>query len=114
MKSLLLVIATLFLTSELLAKRFTNQYAEFELPPGWDCVLEGTEWVCQSENEERKKEAIIILAAKIRGEQDSLDEYMSYLKKTKAFSLPGGKKQISEPIKTDRLLCRSVAQHCER
>ena len=27
------------------AKRFANQYTEFELPSGWECALEGTEWV---------------------------------------------------------------------
>ena len=78
------------------AIRFSNQYCEFELPPNWKCQLEGAEWVCQSENKDRKKEAIIILAAKIRGQEDSLDQYMSYLKKPKTFSLPGGKTQVSE------------------
>jgi len=43
------------------AKLFTSQYCEFELPPGWECALEGTEWVCQSTNKDRQKEAIIIL-----------------------------------------------------
>lgn len=78
------------------AKSFTSQYAEFELPNGWNCSLEGTEWVCQSENKDRQKEAIIILAAKIRGEQDSLDGYTTYLKAPKTFTLPGGKTQVSE------------------
>ncbi|MBG09504.1 MAG: hypothetical protein CME68_12150, partial [Halobacteriovoraceae bacterium] len=55
------------------AKKFATKYCEFELPPGWECVLEGLEWVCQSSSKERKKEAIIILAAKLRGSQDSLD-----------------------------------------
>jgi len=82
------------------AKRFSSKYCEFELPPGWECALEGTEYVCQSDNADRKKESIIILAAKIRGEQDSLDEYMAYLKKSKEFALPGGKKQISEAKST--------------
>lgn len=83
------------------AKKFASQYCEFELPPGWNCALEGTEWVCQSSNKARKKEAIIILAAKIRGEQDSLDQYQSYLKSTKTFKLPGGKTQVSEPKYTE-------------
>lgn len=78
------------------AKRFTNQYTEFELPGGWECQLEGTEWVCQSLNKDRKKEAIIILAAKLRGERDDLAEYQNYLKAPKTFTLPGGKTQVSE------------------
>jgi hypothetical protein len=82
------------------AKRFASKYCEFELPSGWECSLEGSEYVCQSENEDRKKESIIILAAKIRGEADTLDEYQAYLKKNKEYALPGGKKQISEPKST--------------
>lgn len=83
-------------TSNVFAKTFTSQFSEFELPNGWECALEGSEWVCQSENKDRKKEAIIILAAKYRGEQDSLDQYQAYLKAPKTFSLPGGKTQVSE------------------
>lgn len=93
------VIGLFFLLIPLMAygKRFTNEYTEFELPPGWECVLEGSEWVCQSTNEARKKEAIIILVAKIRGPQDTIEEYSSYLQKTKTYKLPGGKSQVSEP-----------------
>lgn len=78
------------------AGTFSSQYCQFELPPGWKCALEGTEWVCQSSRKDRKKEAIIILAAKIRGGQDDLAQYMQYLKKPKTFSLPGGSTQVSE------------------
>ena len=78
-------------------KTFANQYSQFELPRGWDCLLEGSEWVCQSQTEERKKEAIIILAAKVRGEQDSLDKYQGYLTSKKTYILPGGQTQVSEP-----------------
>lgn len=92
-----LLFLGLTLGSNVEAKSFTSKYCEFELPPGWECQLEGSEYVCQSENADRKKESIIVLAAKIRGEQDSLDEYMAYLKKKKEYNLPGGKKQISEP-----------------
>ncbi len=97
---ILLVFTLVLWGSTSFAKRFSSKYCEFELPPGWECALEGTEYVCQSDNADRKKESIIILAAKIRGEQDSLDEYMAYLKKPKEFALPGGKKQISEAKST--------------
>ena len=100
MKFMLFLALSVGLSSNLHAKRFASKYCEFELPSGWDCALEGSEYVCQSENADRKKESIIILAAKIRGEQDNLDEYMAYLKKTKEYNLPGGKKQVSEPKNT--------------
>jgi hypothetical protein len=97
-----LLLITLIIWGDLsYAKRFSSRYCEFELPPGWECALEGTEYVCQSENADRKKESIIILAAKMRGEQDNLDEYMAYLKKNKEYMLPGGKRQVSEPKSTN-------------
>jgi hypothetical protein len=96
MLRLLTLILTLIISSQAFSKTFSSQFSEFELPNGWECALEGSEWVCQSENKDRKKEAIIILAAKYRGEQDSLDQYQAYLKQAKSFSLPGGKTQISE------------------
>jgi hypothetical protein len=100
MKSLktLLIFTALAMALPVLtyAKTFSSQFSEFELPTGWECALEGSEWVCQSEDKDRKKEAIIILAAKYRGEQDSLDLYQAYLKQPKSFALPGGKTQISE------------------
>ncbi len=100
MKYALTFVLLAALSSTAMAKRFASKYCEFELPPGWECALEGSEYVCQSENADRKKESIIILAAKIRGENDTIDEYMAYLKKTKDYNLPGGKKQISEPKNT--------------
>jgi hypothetical protein len=92
----LLVAMAMLTTTNVFAKTFTSQFSEFELPNGWDCALEGSEWVCQSDNKDRKKEAIIILAAKYRGDQDDLDKYQAYLKSPKTFSLPGGKTQVSE------------------
>lgn len=93
---LLVVIMSMVMATNLFAKTFTSEFTEFELPNGWNCDLEGSEWVCQSENSERKREAIIILAAKYRGEQDSIDQYQAHLKGAKSFTLPGGKTQISE------------------
>jgi len=92
-----LIVFLLMFASSAYTKTFSNQYCQFELPNGWQCAIEGSEWVCQSENKDRKKEAIIILAAKFRGPQDSLAEYQKYLQDTKTFTLPGGKVQRSEP-----------------
>jgi hypothetical protein len=93
----ILIVLIAFGASGLQAKTFSNQYTQFDLPAGWQCAIEGSEWVCQSENADRKKEAIIILAAKYRGEKDSLADYQLYLKGDKTYQLPGGKTQRSEP-----------------
>jgi len=77
------------------ADKFTNQFCEFELPPKWECNLEGAEWVCQGKDIERRRDAIIILAAKLRGDQDSLDQYLTYLKQAKSFVYK------NQPVKSD-------------
>ncbi len=79
------------------AKLFANQFVEFDLPPNWACLLEGAEWVCQNQQDAtKKKEAIIILAAKIQGDQDTLDQYGAYLKNPKVYTTPKGKSVTSE------------------
>ena len=65
--------------------QFANQFIQFQLPAQWKCYLEGAEWLCQSKNEKKKREAIIILAAKLKGDQDSLDQYSDYLKQPKEY-----------------------------
>ncbi len=82
------------------AAKFANQFSEFELPPGWNCNLEGAEWVCQNADPAKRKEAIIVLAAKLKGDQDSLDQYLTYLKATKTFTSVTGKPMKSEPKDT--------------
>lgn len=96
-----LVIAFSFLASSFLqsahASKFANQFVEFELPAGWVCLLEGAEWVCQNQQDPaKKKDAIIILAAKIQGDQDTLDQYLNYLKNPKGYVSPQGKSVTSE------------------
>ncbi|MBI3534980.1 MAG: hypothetical protein HY072_05795 [Deltaproteobacteria bacterium] len=79
------------------AAKFANQFVEFELPPQWQCNLEGAEWVCQSAIESKKREAIIVLAAKLKGDQDSLDQYLTYVKKPKSYTSIHGKPITSVP-----------------
>lgn len=102
MRNIIFLTAILW-SSFSIADSFTSKYCEFLLPNGWSCDMEGSEWVCQSVNEDRKKEAIIILAAKLRGEQDDIAQYQAYLQQPKSFKLPGGKTQISEPVNTKLL-----------
>lgn len=85
------------LLNQAFAAKFANQFVEFELPPQWQCNLEGAEWVCQSLSENKKRDAIIVLAAKLKGDQDSLDQYLGYLKNPKHFTSVQGKMVSSEP-----------------
>ncbi len=88
---------SLFISVPAWAGRFANQFIEFELPPQWQCNLESAEWVCQGTDEAKKRDAVIILAAKLRGQQDSLDKYEAYLKNAKTFKSIQGRPVKSEP-----------------
>lgn len=102
--SFLLAVSTAFIFSgQAHAAKFANQFVEFELPAQWQCNLEGAEWVCQSTNEQKKRDAIIVLAAKLKGDQDSLDQYLAYLKGAKSYNSVQGK-----PIKSDPKYAKTV------
>ncbi len=92
-----LVLLMGFVIAPANASRFTNQFIEFELPSHWRCNLEGAEWVCQGTDARKKRDAIIILAAKLRGDQDSLDQYLAYLKKAKVYKSVKSKSVKSDP-----------------
>ncbi|MBC7396246.1 MAG: hypothetical protein H7333_02290 [Bdellovibrionales bacterium] len=88
---------TLLLCVPAHASKFANQFVEFELPNAWVCLLEGAEWVCQNQQDkDKKKDAIIILAAKIQGDQDTLDQYLAYLKNPKVYNTAQGKQVTSD------------------
>lgn len=95
---LFLFVGSIFLSHSSFALKFSNQFVEFELPNNkWSCNLEGAEWVCQSGDEQNKKDAIVVLAAKLKGDQDSLEKYQEYLNKPRVFSSPAGQSVTSQP-----------------
>ncbi len=72
------------------AKRFLNAYVSFELPPNWNCKLEGSEWVCENDFAGKTKEAIIILTAKEVGPSDTLPAYLAHLQTPRLIAGRGG------------------------
>ena len=80
------------------AKLFSNQFIEFQLPEKWKCQLDGSEWVCQSTDEQKKRDAIIVLAAKIKKVgMDELPVYKAHLEKKQVYQAPNGQRVVSEP-----------------
>lgn len=81
----LLIYALFSLIYSISAKSdlFSNSYIGFELPSQWSCNSEGAEWICQSMNQERKKDAVIVLTAHKKSEVDSLEHYFAFLKNSK-------------------------------
>jgi len=67
-------------------KVFENQILQMELPNTWECKTIETEWICQPADNESKTEAQIILTTKEVNDEDSLENYKTYLEKTKTIS----------------------------
>lgn len=87
---------------------FRNAYISFQLPPNWNCQLEGTEWVCISQYSQKSKEAIIILTAKEVGPTDTFQAYMTHLKTPRTIPGPDGKPVQS---KVYQITNRQIANH---
>jgi hypothetical protein len=93
-----LFIVGLFICSTAHAKRFRNAYVSFELPPNWNCKLEGSEWVCENDFAQRTKEAIIILTAKEVGPTDTMPAYLAHLQTPRSIPGRGGQPMKSQII----------------
>jgi hypothetical protein len=93
-----LVLLAVFFPLHSFAKTFANQFIEFQLPEKWECQLDGTEWVCQSTDEQKKRDAIIVLAAKIKKPgMDELPKYEEHLKAPQVYQSLSGEQITSEP-----------------
>ncbi len=108
MSKLTPLLLVLLLPGATFAAKFSNQFAEFELPPKWQCTLEGAEWVCQGTDEQKKRDALIVLAAKLKGDTDSLEEFQKYLDKPRIFTAPNGRSVTSAPRYTKTI---QINQH---
>jgi hypothetical protein len=104
-----LVLITLLWTLQSQAALFRNAYISFELPPDWDCKLDGTEWVCVSKFAKQSKEAIIILAAKEAGPADNFTSYKEHLKTPRLLHDKSGKVTPSKLL--NEVKERTIANH---
>lgn len=60
---------------------FRTGFFEFEIAPGWECSLDGTEYVCQARGE-KQRGAIAVIAMKERNpKMDTLELYEDHLRK---------------------------------
>ena len=93
MKTAFLILSLIFsltvsVTSN--AKTFQNSYLSFEVPDTWACLQEGVAWTCTSQDVIEAKEAVIVLAAKVAGPEDTMNNFMNHLKDPKKISTKVG------------------------
>jgi hypothetical protein len=75
-----LLSLALFFSVDLFAAKFANTYIEFDLPDSWHCQREGGQHVCQPINPDKRREAIIVMASKYKGPDDTVEKYSARLK----------------------------------
>ncbi len=76
----------------------------FELPRGWKCVLEQTEWVCKLEaKSEASRAAVIIFTRQLRNDSDTLDAYEAHLRQPRELKSTDGKTHMSKVIYVHRV-----------
>jgi hypothetical protein len=62
------------------ATEFRNSYLQFDLPAGWTCETQETEFICNPPHVQGQSvSAIMILTAKIPGPEDGLAGYKQFL-----------------------------------
>ncbi|TIL96292.1 MAG: hypothetical protein E5Y73_01935 [Mesorhizobium sp.] len=72
------------------ATEFQNSYLRFDLPAGWACDTEETEFVCDPPHVQGQPvSAVMILTAKVPGPGDGLADYKQFLE-TRAAALGQG------------------------
>jgi hypothetical protein len=84
------LIFSLLVCASAEAKLFQNSYVSFEVPDNWTCVQEGVAWTCTPTGFNESKEAVIVLAAKVAGPEDSLPSFLAYLKQPKKIATKVG------------------------
>lgn len=72
------------------AKTFQNSYISFELPDNWNCLQEGVAWTCTPAGVLEAKEAVIVLAAKVAGPEDNINNFKNYLAQPKKITTKVG------------------------
>jgi len=90
-----IVVALSFLSTSVTAKKFANNYVEFDLPDRWVCRLEGGQHICQPISRDQQKEAIIVMAAKYKGPEDEIERYKARLSEKREVKDIKGKKYSS-------------------
>lgn len=79
----MILFLSLILAFNINAKKFSNSYLEFDIPEDWHCKSEGGQYVCQPINPDKRKEAIVVMASKYQGPEDTLKKYEDRLNKSK-------------------------------
>lgn len=78
---------------------FRTGFFEFEIAPGWECSLDGTEYVCQARGAKQKGAIAVIAMKERRQDMDSLDAYEAHLRQPQQFDRSPGSTASPSVIK---------------
>jgi hypothetical protein len=74
----------------------TTAYVSFDHPQGWQCELSQGIWICQSNVDAERKEAVVLSIATMATEWDTIDNYEDYLKQPRTIQVEDGTSLTSE------------------
>lgn len=80
------------------AKTFKNSFLQFEMPENWTCVLAGTEWICNPSAKSESREAVLVIAAKAVGPEDTFEVFQKNLKTPRTIQ-----SRVGTPVKSQVL-----------
>lgn len=83
---------------------YRTNYLEFSLPENWRCNQESSDFVCSLSKDSR--DSIIIFTAKLRNQQDTLDEYEKHLLKPRTYLTPDNMEVTSNVVKVERIVSK--------
>lgn len=92
-----------FLTLILQAQALETSYLRFKEPAGWQCEKQMREYMCRSIDPTQKKEAVLILKAKLSGREDNIDSFYESLRRPLAMENSSGKNSVSKVYSVNKV-----------
>lgn len=82
------------------AKEFETSYLKFNLPGSWGCELKNITWLCRSQLEEEKKQALFVITAKQASPETTMQSLQTHFMKSKTLPGAGGRVLTSHVFST--------------
>ena len=85
-----LALLSLVVAFDASAKSFQNSYVSFDVPDDWNCAQEGVAWTCTPVKQPESKQAVIVVAAKVAGPEDTVSNFVNYLRQPRRITTKVG------------------------
>lgn len=77
---------------------FASDFLEFDLPKNWTCAEKNQTFECAEDSPDKKRRALIVIAAKIKNDRENLDNFKKRLSAPKSYKTPVTQKIVQSKI----------------